>query len=197
MRLATQNRIVAGIASLALAGLVIESGSAGVRAWLGARPLTSGIIVGALLIGATYLIVERALAERERDRWARASGSLLRGIARAGMATDETLREAELTGRRDRACLQADWLAQMLDDNQAALSGTAELMGRWHIAYSLAQHARAVLARDPLAADAAYEEAWSRFREAFEDVHDFTRVSGGDDATWSAMPVVTREEGMR
>jgi hypothetical protein len=193
MRLATQNRIIVAIVSVAVAGVALEAAAGGVRSWLDSHPFASGIAVGALLIGATYLIVERAMAERERDRWARASASLLRGIARAGAATDARVREAERTGERRRAREQADWLAQMLDDNQAALSGTPELMDRWHIAYSLAQHARSVLAGHPPAPDAGYEAAWGRFRTAFEDVHDFTLAPGSEGATWAAMPVVTEE----
>jgi hypothetical protein len=134
------------------------------------------------------------MAERERDRWAQASASLLLGIARAGSATDARLREAELTGRRDLAREQADWLAQLLDDNQAALSGTPELMDRWHVAHSLAQHARAVLAREPLAVDPAYETAWSRFRATFASERDLVHAPGAEGATWSAMPAVTEEE---
>ena len=193
MRLTTQNRIIVAIISVAVIGMVLESASAGVRSWLGSHPFASGIALGALLIGATYLIVERAMAERERDRWAQASASLLRGIARAGAATDARLREALLTGDCRRAREQADWLVQMLDDNQAALSGTPELMERWHVAYSLAQHARSALTGGPLSTDTSYEAAWLRFRAAFEDVHDFTLAPGSEGATWAAMPVVTEE----
>ena len=195
MRLATQNRIIVAIVSVAVAGVLLESGSDAVRTWLGSHPFASGIVVGALLIGGTYLVVERALAERERDRWAQAADSLLRAIARAGAATDARLREADLTGICDHALAQADWLAQMLDDNQAALSGTPELMSRWHVALSLAQHARAALARERPAADEAYQAAWSRFCATFGDVHDFTRDAGSDGRTWAAMPVIGGGEG--
>ena len=203
MRLATQNRIIVAIVSVALAGVLLEAGSDIVRTSLGTHPFASGIMVGALLLGATYLIVERALAERERVRWAQAADSLLRAIARAGAATDARLREADLTGSCDRALAQADWLAQMLDDNQAALSGTPELMSRWHVALSLAQHAKAALARHRPAADEAYQAAWNRFCATYGDVHDFTGDSGSETAghgrrcPWSAAERRGRDAGPR
>jgi hypothetical protein len=189
MRTATRYRFVAAIALIAAAGVLVEAASADVRAWLADRALTSGILVGALLIAATYLVVERVLAERERERWAEAAGPLLNAIAVAGAAADVEARSAMQSRLAPALTPQTEWLDELLQRYQPALSGTPELVARWHAALSLVQHAKAVEASPP-AADEAYEAAWRRFCATFADVKEFTRSVPEPGTTWAVMPAV-------
>jgi len=184
--MATRQRygIIAALALAAAAGVALETAFSGVRGWLFDHPFSNGILVGVLLISATYLVVERALEERERRRWSQAAGPLLQAIATAAVGTDAELRAAAAgQGAGDRQC---EWLGQLLERYQAALSGTPELIEHWHAALSLVQHARAA------ELDPAYESAWTRFRSTFADVHDFSSDVPGAGATWAVMPAVPR-----
>lgn len=173
--------IIAALALAAAAGVALETAFSGVRGWLFDHPFSNGILVGVLLISATYLVVERALEERERRRWSQAAGPLLQAIAAAGAGTDAELR----AGLREPAG-QREWLGQLLERYQAALSGTPELIEHWHAALSLVQHARAA------ELDPTYEAAWTRFRSTFADVYDFSTDVPGAGATWAVMPAVPR-----
>ena len=176
---ARQRYAIAAVLTAAVAGIVLESVSPGVRGWLFDHPFTNAVLVGTLLISATYLVVERALEERERRRWSEAAGPLLQAIAAAGAGTDAELRAAAGPAG------ECEWLGQLLERYQAALTGTPELIEHWHAALSLVQHARA--AQGP---DAEYEAAWTRFRATFADVHDFAADVPGAGATWAVMPAV-------
>jgi hypothetical protein len=179
------------IALLAVAGVLVESASADVRGWLFGHPFASGILVGTLLIAATYLVVEQAVAERERRRWADATGPLLHAIAAAGAATDAELRAMAVLGARsDGTGSQQEWLGQLLERYQPALSATPELVEQWHDALSLLQHARASAAAAPPRPDEAYEAAWLRFRTTFAAYHDFDQSTAGPGTTWALLPAV-------
>jgi len=174
-----QRYAIAAVLAAAAAGIALEATSNGVRGWLFDHPFTNAVLVGVLLISATYLVVERALAERERRRWSEAAGPLLEAIAAAGAGTDAELR-AGAPGR------EREWLGQLLERYQGALTGTPELIEHWHAALSLVQHARALQGRP----DAAYEAAWERFTTVFADVHDFAADAREAGATWAVMPAV-------
>lgn len=189
MRTSTRYRFVVAIALIAAAGVLVETASADVRGWLAGRAFTSGILVGALLIAATYLVVERVLAERERARWAEAAGPLLNAIAVAGAAADAEARSAMESRAPPALTPQTDWLEQLLQRYQPALSGTPELVACWHAALSLVQHAKAVEAR-PTAADDAYDAAWRRFCATFADVKELAHMVPEPGTTWAVMPAV-------
>jgi hypothetical protein len=173
------------IVVVALAGVAVDIAVDGVRHWLYTHAFTNAVLVGVLLIAATYLVVERTLEARDRERWSEAAGPLLDAIAVAGAATDRELRTGGAA-----AAASCDWLAQLLERYQSQLTGTPELMAHWHAALSLAQHARAALAARPAPPDAAYGAAWSRFELTFADVHDFAGAApSSSGATWR-LPVV-------
>ena len=177
---------------LAACGVLLELTLSGFRDWLFNHPFTTGILVGIFLISATYLVVEQALEERERRRWAEATGPLLSALAAAGASTDEELRAAAV-GIATGSEAAGEWLMQMLERYQALLTGTPDLIQRWHAALSLAQHARATQASKPIRLDSAYEAAWSRFRTTFADVHDFSATAASAGATWAMLPTVPRD----
>ncbi len=176
-----QRYAIAAVLAAAVTGITLEAAFPAVRAWLFDHPFSNAVLVGVLLISATYLVVERALEERERRRWSEAAGPLLQAIAVAGAGTDAELR-AGAPGR------EGEWLGQLLERYQAALTGTPELIEHWHAALSLVQHARAAEAGP----DADYEAAWRRFRDTFADVHDFAADAPGAGATWAVLPAVHR-----
>jgi hypothetical protein len=176
-----QRYAVAAVLTAAAAGILLEATSAEVRGWLFDHPFTNAVLVGILLISATYLVVERALAERERRRWSEAAGPLLQAIAAAGAGTDAEVR-AGATGR------ECEWLGQLLERYQGPLTGTPELIEHWHAALSLVQHARAAQGRP----DGAYEAAWSRFTTVFADVHDFAADVRAAGTTWAVVPAVRK-----
>lgn len=180
--------VAAVLAVAAGAGVGLDVGSAGARTWLAAHSLTTSVLVGVLMIAATYLVVERVLGERERQRWQEATEPLLRAIASAGAGTDLELR-ALTTGAGPDTTSQYEWLGELLARYQTALTGTPELIERWHVALSLLQHARAVQAGRPIVLDAAYEQAWGRFQEAFVDVWDAGAPVAAPATTWT-MPAV-------
>jgi hypothetical protein len=182
-----QRSAIAAVLAAAGGGIVLEATSPGVRGWLFDHPFSNAVLVGVLLISATYLVVERALEERERRRWSEAAGPLLQAIAGAGAGTDAELRAKP--GTPGREC---EWLGELLERYQGALTGTPELIEHWHAALSLVQHARVAQAQRLTEPDAAYEAAWTRFRATFADVHDFAAETPGAGATWAAVPAVPR-----
>ena len=187
VRARPRHGIIAALVAAAGVGIVAEGALPGVRDWLWNHAFTTGILVGALMISATYLVVERALEDGERRRWAAAAGPLLQAIAAAGAGTDAEVRSPMPDTGGGGQC---EWLAAMLERYQAALTGTPELVEHWHAALSLAQHARTVHLRRPVTVDAEYEAAWERFKRTFGDVHDFAEQAPGPGATWAALPAV-------
>jgi hypothetical protein len=177
-------RLAVIISAAAIAGVALESSLESVRSWTWNHAFANGVLVGVLLITATYLVVERVLEARERERWARAAGPLLRAIALAGEAADKEVRTAQH---------QPDpgWLGQLIESYQAVLTATPELVTHWHAALSLLQHARAVDGTPT----ADYELAWERFVATFADVHDFGAARPSAGATWAAIPSVPGRSG--
>ena len=181
--LTARPRIVAALAFAAGLGIALDVAVPGVRTWLWNHTFTTGILVGLLLIAATYLVVEQALEERERRRWSEAARPLMQAIATAGAGTD-----AELRAGLPEAP-QCEWLAQLLERYQVALTGTPELIEHWHAALSLAQHARAARTTGTPGPGPAYDAAWARFCSTFGDVQDFSADAPDTGATWS-LPAV-------
>jgi hypothetical protein len=174
-----RNRAAGAIVVLAVTGVAIDVALPGPRDWLYYHAFTNAVLVGVLLIAATYLVVERALEERSRERWSAAAAPLLRAIASAGVEVDRRLR----SGTGDAAA-DCEWLAQLLERFQSQLTGTPELMAHWHAALSLSQHARAALNHPDGAQAAEYEAAWKRFCATFADAGDGVQGSPGAGATW-------------
>ena len=156
----------------AAVGVALEISVPGIRRWLLSHSFTTGILVGSLLILATYLVVETALEARERRRWTEAARPLLRAIAAAGRGTDAQVRAAATAGAGAGAhgSEQLEWLAQLVERYQAPLTGTPDLIEHWHAALSLAQHARAAERSVPVTIDDRYEGCWRRFEATFADV---------------------------
>jgi hypothetical protein len=176
-------RVALLLLALAALGVVLDVTSPGLRDWFYYHAFTNGVTVGVLLISATYLVVERALEGRERRRWSEAARPLLEAVAVTAAATDRDLR----TGAPSAAA-NCDWLTGLLERYEPMLTGTPEMIARWHAALSFAHRAR-VLVADGTPPDAAYEGAWLRFREAFAEAHDFGLVPVPVGATWM-LPVV-------
>jgi hypothetical protein len=174
--------LVLAIVALAACGVALDVVLPGPREWLYYHPFTNSVLVGLLLIAATYLVVEGALEERERRRWSEAAGPLLTAIAIAAESMDR-----ELRARSGAAAGDCEALGGLLDRYQAVLTGTPDLIAHWHAALSLAQHARTAIAQH--AADASYEGAWARFRTTYADVHDFGTAPARSSETW-ALPAV-------
>ena len=160
------------LVSAATAGVAMEISIPGIRRWLLSHSFTTGILVGSLLILATYLVVETALETRERRRWTEAARPLLRAIEAAARGTDAQVRAASAAGAGAGAhgSEQLEWLGQLLERYQAPLTGTPDLIEHWHAALSLAQHARAAERSVPVTIDDRYEGCWRRFEATFADV---------------------------
>ncbi len=174
------------------AGVAVEILAPDARAWLASHNFTTGVLGGALLIAATYLVIEHALEERERQRWRHAAAPLLEAIAVAGRRADFELRAAE---RCPQTGIEREQLFALLERYQALLTGTPELIAHWHAALSLAQHARHVAARSAIHRDSRYWAAWSRFQDAFADVHDFgAPLETDESATWAGPVVASPRE---
>jgi hypothetical protein len=169
-----------GLLLLALAalGVALDVTSPGIRDWLYHHPFTNSVMVGVLLISATYLVVERALEGRERRRWSEAARPLLEAVAVTAAATDRDLRSGAPS-----AAVNCEWLAGLLERYEPMLTGTPEMIARWHAALSFAHRARAAV-NGKQRPDQSYERAWARFRDAFADVHDFGQAPVPVGATW-------------
>jgi len=193
MRAASGRRgLTATVIAVALVATASELASGAARAWFAEHSLTTSTLVGLLMIAATYLVVERALSEREHERWREAAGPLLDAIAVAGARTDAELRIA--ASGLGQGTSQCEWLGELLARYQAALSGTPELIVRWHAALSLVQHARAAHAARPVCLGADYETAWQRFRSVFGTIAELDPAARNTGKTWLLPAVRDRQE---
>jgi hypothetical protein len=178
LRPVLSSRLALLVVFLALAGVTLELVSGEVRSWLSHHPFTSSVLVGVLLIAATYLVVERVLAERERRRWGEATRPLIQEIGTNCAAIDRDVRAGKAS------VADCDRLVEWLDRFLPMLTGTPELIARWRAARSFAQHARGIVARGASAPDDGYGRAWARFEAAFADVYDFTAAPQQPSETW-------------
>jgi hypothetical protein len=167
------------VLGVAVAGVAVDVLLPATRDWLYHHAFTNGILVGVVLISATYLVVERALERREHQRWSEATQPLLATIAALAATTDHDVRT-----HAPSAAAGAEWLAELLQRYEPILTGTPELIRHLHAALSFVQHARSTLARPGPDPGAPYEAAWSRLRAAFADVHDFRSPPTRAGETW-------------
>jgi hypothetical protein len=176
-------RLAGAVLLAAAIGVGLDLFSPAVRDWLYHRPFTGSVLVGTLLIGATYLIVERALADRERRRWDEITQPLLQEIAAVVAGHDTQIRRGTATPAQCDRLL--DWLVRY----QPVLTATADLTRRWHDALSVAQHAAIVCTRGGTPDD-TYEAAWGQFQRTFADIHDFGATPQNISETFKG-PAVT------